>query len=322
MVFYRYEDLFGIEWKGDAQAIQKGVSHYRMRIIRSGPMVELELYPVWDTRNRQRAPKRKESRTEQINLNHKRTRLKITRLINQNFTAEDLAVHLTYKDIPPSPEQARKDVTNYIRRLKAWRQKHGLDELRYLYVIEYGALDQMGNPKRIHIHMLVSGMDRDEAERIWKRGRANSHRLQPDDYNLEGIARYICKLPAGGRQWAASRNLKPPEVRYPRHRVSRRRAAEIARDAEAAQEAIQKQFPGLRVLRVEAKISDYCAGAYIYACMRKEETHEPDGRAAHGRGGGAGGGIPGRTAQRTRKRGGDPAGQKDQGAGAGDGTEV
>ena len=147
-----------------------------------------------------------------------------------------------------------------------------------------------------------------------ERGRANSHRLQPDDYNLEGIARYICKLPAGGRQWAASRNLKPPEVRYPRHRVSRRRAAEIARDAEAAQEAVKKQFPGLRVLRVEAKISDYCAGAYIYACMRKEETHEPDGRAAHGRGGGAGGGLPGRTAQRTRKRGGDPAGQKDQGA--------
>ena len=104
-------------------------------------------------------------------------------------------------------------MTNYIRRLKAWRQKHGLDELRYLYVIEYGALDQMGNPKRIHIHMLVSGMDRDEAERIWKRGRANSHRLQPDDYNLEGIARYICKLPTGGRQWQGS--LLPTSIRCP-----------------------------------------------------------------------------------------------------------
>lgn len=272
MNFEKYQSLFGIEWDGEDDRIKKGVSHYRIKVIDSGAMVELELYPVWDAQNQQRAKAHNPSRIEQERLNKENTRKKIVRLINRNFGRDDLFVTLTYAKRPPGPEQARRDVVNFLRRVKAWRDRNSLPPLKYLYVIEYGALDQMGVPKKIHTHMVLSGgMDRDELENLWKGGRANTRRLKPDDYGLEGLASYICKLPAGGRQWARSRNLIQPEVRYPKHRVSRQRAVRIATDRATAEDALKKQFPRLRLLDVKTKVSDYCAGAYLYARMRRDD---------------------------------------------------
>ena len=276
MVYEKYQSLFGIEWDGREEQIKTGVKHYRIKVIRSGNMVEFELYPVWDTKNRQRTKSAAPTREAQERLNKENTRKKITRWVNHNFGRGDLFVTLTYEDgkRPPMPEQAKKDIVNFLRRVKDYRRRRGLPEPKYLYVIEYGALDQMKRPMKIHTHVVLSGgMDRDALEQLWKGGRANSKRLQPNDFELEGISRYICKLPAGGRQWAKSRNLVPPEVKYPKHRVSNRRAVLIARDIETARDALRRQFPKLRLLEVQVKTSDYCAGAYLYAKMRFDEPN-------------------------------------------------
>ena len=45
-----------------------------------------------------------------------------------NFTSKDLAVHLTYNNdnLPESVDQVKKDIANYIRRIKRRRKKLGL----------------------------------------------------------------------------------------------------------------------------------------------------------------------------------------------------
>jgi hypothetical protein len=57
--------------------------------------------------------------------------------------------------------------------------------------------------------------DRDTAESIWDRGRKQTRRLQPDDYGLEGLARYVTKGPASetnGKKYTCSKNLDKPKI--------------------------------------------------------------------------------------------------------------
>jgi hypothetical protein len=74
-----------------------------------------------------RAGKYKESREVQRKLNAKNSQKRLTRLMNANFTDGDLIMTLTYADgCYPTPERARKDMTNYIKRVRTYRKKQGL----------------------------------------------------------------------------------------------------------------------------------------------------------------------------------------------------
>ena len=86
---------------------------------------------------------------------------------------------------------------NYLRRIKAYRKKMSLGEPKYIYVIEGS---EESTKKRIHHHLIMSEMNRDEAEKIWGKGRANAMKLQPDEFGLEGLARYIAKDPCGSKK--------------------------------------------------------------------------------------------------------------------------
>lgn len=144
------------------------------------------------------------------NLNDKNAKKKLIRKINANFTKADIWVTLTYKNGVPDEEQARKDIRNYLRRVREWRRKRGMTELKYVYVIEYGGKD--GRRKRVHHHVVMSGMDRSAAEELWNgKGWANAKKLQPDEYGLEALARYVTKEANGGKRWCASRNLSEPK---------------------------------------------------------------------------------------------------------------
>ena len=55
-------------------------------------------------------------------------------------------------------------VKNYIARIRRLRKKKDLNELKYIYVIS--DCDDMGNKKRLHVHMIMNGgPDRDEIEK-------------------------------------------------------------------------------------------------------------------------------------------------------------
>lgn len=215
----KYEFLFDRSEEITESAFERlkhsNVFRYRARTIKAGDILEVEIFPIWNTQNEVRKAKKAATKEAQQNLNDRNAKKKLIRKINANFTGEDLCITLTYKaGFVPDEEQARRDIRNYLRRVRQWRRKNGLPELKYVYVIEYGGGD--GRRKRVHHHVIMSGMDRDVAEALWQgRGWANTRRLQPDDYGLEALARYMTKEPNGGKRWAASKNLVDPKSRKP-----------------------------------------------------------------------------------------------------------
>jgi hypothetical protein len=114
-------------------------------------------------------------------------------------------------------------------------------------------------------------MDRDEAERLWGKGWANCKRLQPDEYGLEAVARYMIKNPKGNKRWCASKNLVEPREYIADKKLSRRRVEQMAREVEDAPRAIfEKLFPEYAFTDCTVKRSEFVAGAYVYARMRRK----------------------------------------------------
>ena len=114
----------------------------REKNIISGAMYEAEFYPIFPNGRRiptsGRKAKSRPSSKEQANLNDKNARKKIVRLVNANFGKGDIVVHGTYRDdeMPSCEAECRKHIQNYIRRIKRYRKKEGLPEMKYIYVIE------------------------------------------------------------------------------------------------------------------------------------------------------------------------------------------
>ena len=92
----------------------------------SGKMLEVDYYPIFDDGRRvpTRAPKTKPSTEAQEKYNRAKAKKKIVRLVNANFDNTDFFVHPTYEDFqaPQTEEQARKDIVNYLRRIKTKRK--------------------------------------------------------------------------------------------------------------------------------------------------------------------------------------------------------
>lgn len=113
---------------------------------------------------------------------------KIVRLINTNFTKDDLLVYLTYKsESKPTLEEAKRDIQEYITRIKRYRYENGLEDLKYLFVIR-----PKDKRKGISHKILINSMDEKVAEDLWDKGHANAGRLNEDD-SIEITGRYITK---------------------------------------------------------------------------------------------------------------------------------
>jgi len=213
-----YADLFeqegaGLEKLSREELLEtlrhRDVYRYRVKTIRAGDMLECEIFPLWRTRaEAQRAKRIRESRPAQVRLNHRNLQKKVARLANANFTAEDLWITVGYDDdsLPASPEAARKELSNYLRRLKRKYQAAGI-EMHYIYVTEWHEAGDGTPGIRVHHHiMLRGGLDRDVIEQAWHGGRyPQARRLQPRrDSGLTGLARYLVKATRGGRMWGHS----------------------------------------------------------------------------------------------------------------------
>ena len=250
---------------------------YRTRTTVAGPVVECEIYPIWRTAppGRERAAKHAKSRAAQVAINERYTRQRITRLINANFGAGDIWATLTYTpgQRPTGSEaakQARRDLQNYIARLKRRRKRAGLPPIRYIYVTELAGED--GQPVHVHHHIVMDGaLDMDAVEAAWGKGRVNVRRTVPDEAGLTGLAQYIGKGKRHYKRWGRSQNLKEPRQTVADHRITPRRAQKIARNRALAAELLAKTYKGTRLLDIEVRYSAYVAGAYIHATMRRVE---------------------------------------------------
>ena len=143
-------------------------------------------------------------------------------------------------------------------------------------------------------------MTREEVEKLWKKGRCNTLRAQPDKNHLSGWANYLTigkrerrmevdgKNPqrkASRRRWNSSRNLRQPAESVADKKISIRKAGKIAEATlENAREIFGKLYPDCELLEVNAYRSRWAAGVYVYAKLRKKVKAWTSGSRACSRG--------------------------------------
>lgn len=157
---------------------------------------------------------------EQRQINERQARKKLSRLINTNFKQGDLFITLTHKN-RVNYEDARKELSKYLRKVRAWRVKNNLSELKYIAVTE-------SKQKREHHHLIMSFMDLNIALSLWEQGRAHISKLEKGgEYN--GLANYITKEPPEQhkKRWSQSRNLKRPRVINKKVKDNRRKSLQV-----------------------------------------------------------------------------------------------
>lgn len=285
---WEFEDLFDAEpepdepekqltfWTDDPVALKVGQMGYKRRTTKAGPRLEAEIFPVFgkETRETLREARKNRSTEKQQRANEARAKHRLILLVDTNFTAGDYHLTLTYAGAEPDLSRCRKDVKNYLDRVKRMRKRRGLDELKYIYAIGHDA------DERIHVHMLMnSGIGRDELEAIWAKGRTNAVRLQPNEYGLQGIASYLFGQNAkarkagtmtGAKSWVPSRNLKRPKTRKKAAKCSNARVRRLAADFEnGAKEIMERLYPGYAFVNCRVKYSDIVDGVYIRCVMRQ-----------------------------------------------------
>lgn len=249
---------------------------YATKEITSGEQFEVEIYPEFTRKQRELVPKeglKKDNSKAQKNLNDKNARKYLTRLLNTNFSTNDIWITLTYTDenIPSDIEEAIKNVNNYIRRINYERKKKGLPNAKYIYVTEW--IEGKDNKKatRCHHHLVMDGMlDMDNIESKWKLGKRNeTRRLDKDEYGLTGMAEYITKEPQGKKRWCSSMNLEQPKIRK-NHKFNRKSVETMVRHRDSIKEIMQEKYKDCYFSDVNVYFNDFNSLFYMHIRMRKK----------------------------------------------------
>lgn len=306
----QYEILYDLP---EGENDWREVGAIRTRTIRAGESLEVEAYPITSLGHEaQREAKRRRSSAAQEKLNLERSRKQLRRKLEANFGAGDLVLTLTFDygfidrgfanmdDVraeweklgyPMDEGDAERLFRNFTRRAKTRIKRKGGNpkDMKYIYVVEStceaGEEESNPLPAHYHCHMILSSLGVltiEDINELWQFGYANAKPLDFRFNGLEGLAKYIVKQPgrrAHYRKFRASKNLKAPEEKVSDRKISRRRAARIAADVQAnGREILEKIYPGYVLEDCRVKYSDFTAGAYIYARLRKRR--EIKGRKA------------------------------------------
>lgn len=274
-----------------------GYKDYKIKTIQSGPIVELIIYPVWDTKSKNRCKKKYLSRIAQQKYNEKQAREKCARAINANFiTGRHLWLTLTYsaENEPKSYEEAQRNIKNYIGRVKRHCKRNNLPELKAVYTVEYG------EDGRVHHHVVLNIEDLTVAEQLWttqserakKRknpyytmkliGRTQVRRLQDDDFGLTGVGCYIGK-PAeknsktktkNKKSFFYTRNLEKPTVHEYKYiggkKLSLKKIKQMAMDNVVFENFLKSIFSeSYHVSQAVGKKSEFVNGFYLYGVLKQ-----------------------------------------------------
>ena len=263
---YDYEEAYTDELRKIEEEQQRKVakgSIYVLKEIRSGPQLELEIYPEfsrWKDVPIEGRKKKKDNSTAQRDLNDRNARKTLERLVNANFGEGDLWITLTYDEdhLPADMEEATKNVRRYMQRVNYQRKKRGLGPAKYIYVTEHSEENEV----RWHHHIIMDGaMDRDTVEACWKiRSRNQVRKIVPDEDGLTGMAKYITKdklkRKKNERRWNCSKGLRQPEIR----KTHTKRPAEGEKGKRQAPRRIRAYVN--RILKDQGEIEEICRGWY------------------------------------------------------------
>ena len=278
-------------WGCERTRIQPGRMGYRTRTVKAGAMLEIDCYPLLGRAMEQEARQHLRNRTplEIQRANDRRAERRLVQLINANFGRGDYHITLTYHGGAPDYATCKHDVQLYLARVNRARARIGLPKAGYVYAVEDV---QDGREVRTHAHLIIhGGMPREELERIWGKGYANTYALEPSERGLEGMAKYLIKAQRGRKKWIPSKGLKKPQERVSDVKLSNARVRQIAMDAEnMARAVLERAYPGHLLVDCRVRWSDRVDGCYISALMRdtRRDSHGAKGRAGAVQGRGAG----------------------------------
>ena len=266
---------------------RRDVRAMRTKTTRHGPLIDVEIFPVWNNRGtREKAIRQRDSMKEaQLRCSLRKSKARLVQLANCNFGPGDCMVSPTPFRAADEAD-ARRKIRNYLRRLKRlWGEK----DFKYIYTLEW--TESAANGIRWHAHILLNaaGIDRDAIEGLWKESACNTRRYSYNEQGFGALAGYLKiekqgrkKYPgtpddeihgkAGKRIWNASRNLTEPIVTRSDHRVTVRKAERIARALDAeGREILEKAYAGYRIVgEVECHGSDWVPGVYLRARLRRD----------------------------------------------------
>ncbi len=268
----------------------------RQKEIISGDLLEVDFSPILDNGRKMptRATKAKISTEAQEKYNKAKAKKRLIRLVNTNFSRNDYYLHLTFSPDkePKSYNEAKKRISNFLRRVNRYRKKalkevekeineikaelaelpnskylkEHLSELekkceqlnepfKYIYVIEKARL--------WHYHLFISGgLSSDELARLWPEGaRVKAERYNPDMFGLEAAAAYMAKAPQGQKMYICSKNLKQPTEKIKDGIITRRGLARIASSRFDDAEYWERKHKGYRFVRSYPRFNTYTPNA-------------------------------------------------------------
>jgi hypothetical protein len=256
---------------------------YREKKYICGEFADVYIYPVYPIRQHHEKGKRikkNPSREVQKRLNRRHAKEHLTRLLNANFTERDLFLTLTYGENPESEDQVKRDIRNFFRKLRRIYKKLGA-ALKYIWQME------KSKRGRYHVHIVMSGdLDRDEVEKLWGKGYANTKRLQFDRSGISALSNYITKNKpiddddaeiSTYRSYNSSRNLIDPEPEISDSKIKSRKMAKELADMEW--NAWNELYPEYEIADLTQFMSDEYGSVYIFArlhrkdCVRQPSKH-------------------------------------------------
>lgn len=259
----------------------RGVA-YTTATIKSGNQLEVEIYPSFrkeipEMIRQFKKKKSRESSEQQKNLNDRNAKKKLMRLIHENFYTGDYWCTLTFKEEPQDLESAEKLCHNFFRRINRARKKKGLDNAKYVYVIEEGTT----GTERFHLHLMMdNGLTKEEVESKWNLGASTIRTLNYyKEENFIGVCKYMMKDEEtykrtasrlkGKRRWGSSKgNLRMPKPSKNRTKMSKKKVMDMVLHQDGIAEKLERDYPKYQFKEVEIRYSEWNGLFYIYARMQ------------------------------------------------------
>ena len=255
---------------------------YTTATIKAGNQLEVEIYPSFrqqipDMIKRFKGKKGSQTNESQKNLNDRNSKKKLMRLIHENFYAGDYWCTLTFEEEPQDLESVEKLSQNFFRRINRARKKKGLENAKYVYVIEEGSL----GTERFHLHLIIdNGLSKEKVEQKWGLGLVTIRTLNYyKEENFIGVCHYIMKdeeknkstvfKSKGKRRWGSSKgNLIIPKPSKNRTKMSKKKVMEMVLHQDSIGEKLERDYPKYQFKEVEVRYNEWNGLFYIYARMQ------------------------------------------------------
>jgi hypothetical protein len=164
---------------------------------------------------------RKKTREQMQDANMRQAARHLARKLNANFRPGDWHVTLTYSGkVPPTPEEARRCLDEFIKELKKRYRKAG-------HVFKWVVVTEYKRTKRIHHHLIISDINAGEKEttarmvrELWSRHGSPKFVALYDNGEYSKLADYLIKetdrtfresREKGKQRYRCSRNLTDPK---------------------------------------------------------------------------------------------------------------